>query len=675
LAELRRFFTARLRTRRSRLLCGDPLPEIPMRLLLTATALIALTPALAQAQGAPMVDVRTIGAATLENVPPIAPELATAVARYQQSRSASVADWLPDGSLLIATRFGTTVQLHRVKAPGMARTQITFAAEPIAGGRAIPQSDRIVFSRDTGGDEWFQIYTMGPDGNPVQLTEAGTRNDAVALAKDGRRLFWSQAIKGSGDRNILSADPADPASRTLVYKASGAMSPSDVSDDGKTLLMTLGVSNREQKLYTLDIASGTLTEIVKGAPANLSGAKFIRGGRTLLAISNRGSDVQRLVEIDVATGKMTPIAPGLNWDVEDFDLSDNGRVLAYVINEDGYSKVVVRDFVTRRALPQPDFIKGVVSGLRLSPDGRKLAVSIASAAGPGDVYGWDVDGGTLSRWTESEIGPIDRAALPEPKLVRFASFDKLSVPAFVYRPKNAAPGARTPVLISIHGGPEGQARPGWSPTIASFVDTLGATVIVPNVRGSDGYGTKYLNLDNAEKREDSVRDIGALLDWIATQPDLDASRIAVIGGSYGGYMSLATMTKYSDKLAGGVDLFGIGDWVTFLENTEAYRRDNRRAEYGDERTPKMKAVFARISPRANVAGITKPMLIEQGVNDPRVPMRESKQMVDALRARGVPVSYLLFADEGHGWRKKPNQDLSLQVEMAFLRGVLGTAGK
>jgi dipeptidyl aminopeptidase/acylaminoacyl peptidase len=648
-----------------------------MRHLLAAPALIALAsaPALAQAQDAPKVEVRTVGAATLENVPPIAPELATAVARYQQSRSASVADWLPDGGLLIATRFGTTVQLHRVKAPGMARTQITFAAEPIAGGRAIPHSDRIVFSRDTGGDEWFQIYTMGPDGNPLQLTEAGTRNDGVTLSKDGRRIFWSQAIKGSGDRNIMSADPADPATRVLLYKATGAMTPSDVSDDGKTLLMTLVVSNREQKLFTLDIATAKLTEIVKGKPANLSGAKFIRGGRALLAISNRGSDVQRLVTIDIASGRMTPVAPALEWDVENFDLGDDGRILAYAINEDGYSKVVVQDFVTRRALPQPDFIKGVVSGMRLNPDGSRLAVSIASAAGPGDVYGWDVAGGTLARWTESEIGPIDRASLPDPKLVRFTSFDKLSVPAFVYRPKSATAGAKTPVLISIHGGPEGQARPGWSPTIASFVDTLGATVIVPNVRGSDGYGTRYLDMDNAEKREDSVRDIGALIDWIATQRDLDASRVAVIGGSYGGYMSLATMTKYSDKLAGGVDLFGIGDWVTFLENTEAYRRDNRRAEYGDERKPKMKAVFARISPRANVAGITKPMLIEQGVNDPRVPMRESKQMVDALRARGVPVSYLLFGDEGHGWRKKPNQDLSLQVEMAFLRGVLGTAGK
>jgi dipeptidyl aminopeptidase/acylaminoacyl peptidase len=330
----------------------------------------------------------------------------------------------------------------------------------------------------------------------------------------------------------------------------------------------------------------------------------------------------------------------------------------------------VQDFLTRRALPAAEpFPKGD-QRRAASPDGKRLAVTVSSHAGPGDVYGWDIDAGKLERWTESEIGPINRAALPEPRLVRFASFDKLSVPAFVYRPKTIAAGTRTPVLISIHGGPEAQARPGWSPTIASFVETLGATVIVPNVRGSDGYGTKYLDMDNAAKREDSVKDIGALLDWVAKQPDLDASRVAVIGGSYGGYMSLAAMTMYSDRLAGGVDLFGIGDWTTFLQNTEAYRRDNRRAEYGDERTPAMQAVFARISPRANVAKITKPMLIEQGANDPRVPRSESEQMVAALRARGVPVSYLLFADEGHGWRKKPNQDLSQQVEMAFLRKIL-----
>lgn len=638
-----------------------------MRLAVTAAAILALAAPLAAQE----VERRTIGAATLENVPAIPAEVADAVSRYQQSRSAAVADWAEDGSLLILTRFGTTAQLHRVAGPRMDRRQLTFASEPIAGARSIPGSPLILYGRDTGGDEWFQLYTLGADGRSVRLTEPGTRNDGPVASRDGRRVYWSRSVKGSGDYDILSADPNDPATRTVVLKGQGAMTVDDVSPDGRTLLLSRVVSNREQKLFTMPAIGGALTEVAAGPPALLEGARFARNGRSVLAISDRNSDVKRLVEFDLARGRMTPVSPAAKWNVEDFDLSDDGRVLAYATNEDGYSKVVVQDFATRRALPQPTLPAGVVGGLKLSRDGRRLAIGMAQPTAPGDVWAWDVDAGRLDRWTESEIGPIDRAALPEPKLVRFRSFDGLSVPAFVYRPKTAAAGARTPVLISIHGGPEAQARPGWSPLTASFVETLGATVIVPNVRGSDGYGTKYLNLDNAEKREDSVRDIGALLDWIATQPDLDASRVAVIGGSYGGYMSLATMTHYSDRLAGGVDLFGIGDWTTFLEKTEAYRRDNRRAEYGDERTPAMKAVFARISPRANVAKITKPMLIEQGANDPRVPRAESEQMVAALRARGVPVSYLLFADEGHGWRKKPNSDLSLQVETVFLRRVLG----
>ena len=638
-----------------------------MRRFAAAAAVLALAaPALAQ-----QVERRTVGAATLEDVPAIPPEVVEAVGRYQQGRSASAQDWTPDGALLITTRFGATAQLHRVAGPGMDRRQVTFAAEPIAGAQAIPGTDRILYGRDTGGDEWFQLYAMGPDGASVRLTEPGTRNDSPVVARDGKRVYWSQSTRGSGEYRILSADPDDPSARRILHREMGAIGPDDVSPDDRTLLLTRAVSNREQKLFTMPTAGGPLTEVAAGAPALLGGARFGRGGRSVLAITDRGSDVKRLVEFDLATGRMTPVSPEAKWNVDEFDLSDDGRVLAYDVNEDGYSKVVVRDLVTRRALAQPDLPAGVVGSLRLSRDGKRLAIGLASSTSPGDVYGWDVDGGRLTRWTRSEIGPIDPATLPEPKLVRFRSFDGLSVPAFVYRPTRVAAGARTPVLISIHGGPEAQARPGWSPTIASFVDTLGATVIVPNVRGSDGYGTRYLNLDNAGKREDSVKDIGALLDWIAKQPDLDAKRVAVIGGSYGGYMSLAAMTMYSDRLAGGVDLFGIGDWVTFLEKTEAYRRDNRRAEYGDERDPAMRAIFARISPRANVGRITKPMLIEQGANDPRVPRAESEQMVAALRARGVPVSFLLFADEGHGWRKKPNSDLSLQVETVFLRRVLG----
>ncbi|NHF65963.1 S9 family peptidase [Xanthomonas hortorum] len=638
-----------------------------MRNFVALILLLLLTaPVMAQ-----QVDKRTIGAATLEDVPPIDKDIGDAVARYQQSRSAEVADWLTDGSLLITTRFGNVTQLHRVAGPGMDRRQITFSTEPIAFGMAIPNTDRVLYSRDTGGDEWFQLYTVGADGRPVQLTEPGTRNENVLVSRDGSRIFWSRAVKGSDNYDILSANPADPATRTVIYQGTGVFGVDDISTDGKKLLLSRSVSNSEQKLFTLDIVSGDLNEVAKGTPAVLEGARYVRGGHAILVVSDRGSDVRRLVEIDVKSGRLTPVLPVSQWNIEKFDLSDDGRILAYATNIDGYSTVNVTDFSTGHALPQADLPKGVLTGLKLSPDGSSLAIGMASATTPGDVWNWNTADGKLQRWTLSEVGPLDRASLPEPALVRFKSFDGLSVPAFVYRPKSVAPGTKTPVLIMIHGGPESQARPGWSPLTASFVDTLGATVIVPNVRGSDGYGTRYLNMDNGEKRENSVKDIGALIDWIGAQPDLDANRVAVIGGSYGGYMALATMTFYSDRLVGGVDLFGISNWTTFLQNTETYRRANRRAEYGDERLPHMQEFFSRISPRTNVARITKPMLIEQGSNDPRVPQSESEQMVAAIRQRGVRVSYLLFFDEGHGWRKKQNQDLSLQVETAFLRGVLG----
>lgn len=640
------------------------------RIAILAAALACSAPLIAQ-----QVERRTQGAATLENVPAIPAGVKAAVQRYQNSRSAGFADFLPGGGILVTTRFGSTAQLHRIAQPMGMRAQLTYFDEPIAGAEVIPGSDRILFARDTGGDEWFQLFTLAPDGSTQQLTEAGTRNGSPVFTRDGKTLFWSQAVKGSVDRSIWTADPMRPATRKLVAKLAGAVEPADVTPDGKTLLLVESPSNLEDRLSLYDVASGKRTPLAEGAKAVFYGAKFARGGRSVLAISNRGSDNRRLVEIDVATGALTPLSPEMRWDVEEFDTDQDSRVLAYSVNEDGFSRVVVQDLRTRRALPQPVLPKGVLTGIKVADGGERIAVGLSSPTAPGDVWVVPVTGGAPVRWTQSELGPIDPARLPEPELVRFDSFDGLSVPAYVYRPKGVPKGTKTPVLIEIHGGPEGQARPGWNPRVAFWTEQLGATVIVPNVRGSDGYGTRYLDMDNGPKREDSVKDIGALIDWARKQPGLDARRMAVYGGSYGGYMSLATMTHYSDKLAGGVNLFGIANWKTFLEKTEAYRRDNRRAEYGDERTPEMQAVFARISPVANVAKITKPMLIEQGANDPRVPQGESEQMVAALRKRGVPVSYLLFADEGHGWRKKPNADLAREVETVFLQKVLGTGGK
>ncbi len=624
--------------------------------------------AFATASFAQSVPTRQVGSATLSGVPEIPPDVREAVQRYQNSRAAQFEDWLPDGSMLIATRFGDTQQLHHVASPSGARRQITFGAEPIAGAAVIPGSDRFVMTRDTGGDEWFQLYVRGLTGPALRLTEEGTRNQSPVFSKDGALMAWARATKGASAYTILGVDPKAGGTPRALYASGGAVAPADIAPDRSRLVFVRSLSNREDQLFELDLSTGEARRIAPAADAAVyREPRYLPDGKRLIAISDRGSDTRQLVEIDLATGARTVLSPGLKWDVEGYDLSGDGRVLAYAVNEDGFSRVVVQDRITRRALPQPSLPRGVLTALRFSPDGQRLAIGLTSATSAGDVWSWGVSDGELTRWTMSELGELDPAQLAEPELIRFESFDGLSIPAFVYRPKSVPAGTRTPVIIDIHGGPEAQTRPVWNYGAQYFAEVLKATVILPNVRGSDGYGKRYLNLDNAQKREDSVRDIGALLDWIGKQPGLDPGRVAVYGQSYGGYMSLAAMTHYADRLVGGVERYGISNWNSFLQNTEAYRRDNRRAEYGDERDPAMRSVLTRISPISRVGRINKPMLVMQGANDPRVPQSESDQIVARLRANGTETWYVLFADEGHGFLKKQNNDLRREVETVFLR--------
>lgn len=633
--------------------------------LLAFAALVAV-PAAAQPSA---VQTRQVGTARLENVPDIPEDVRAAVQRYQNYREARFQDWLPDGSMLITTRFGSTFQVHHVAAPGAARRQLTYFNEPVGGARVVPGSSRFVLTRDTGGDEWFQLFVRDLDGAAQPLTEPVTRNQSPVFSSDGSLLVWSRAIKGSGDYAIMAADPADPASRRVLWQGTGAVSPQDISADKTKVLLSRGISNRETQLMLLDLASGQVTplDFSTRARARFEDPRLIDGGKAILAITNAGSDFRRLVRIDIATGQMTQLSDKVNWDVEGYDLAADGKTLAYTLNEDGFSQVRLASLATPGAASSPALPRGVVTALKFSPDGRKLAIGLTNATTAGDVWDVDLASGAVTRWTRSEAGELDPAKLAEPELVRFRSFDGLSVPALVYRPKGAAPDAKLPVIIDIHGGPEAQTRPSWNPGAQYFADVLGAVVILPNVRGSDGYGTRYLNLDNGPLREDSVRDVGALIDWAGAQPGMDARRIAVYGQSYGGYMSLASMTFYSDKLVGGVERYGISDFISFMANTEAYRRDNRRAEYGDERDPKMRAVFEKIAPLKNVGKITKPMLVMQGANDPRVPQSESDQVVAALRGNGVETWYVLYADEGHGFLKKANNDLRREVETVFLR--------
>lgn len=637
-------------------------------LALAACAFALAVPADAQVQR------REIGAQVFEDVPETPPEVKTGLARYQNARSAFFADWMPDGSMLIRTRFGATYQLHRVAAPGASREQLTFYDDPVANASVVPGSGKFIFMRDAGGDEWVQLFLSDGRSEAVALTEPGTRNLGLALSSDGSRAVWAVSRRGDPDSDIVVADLTKPGERRVAYEGQGALSPLDISPDGKTALLGRYLSITESKRYLLDLATGALKEIAPNAgKVAYDGGEFTPDGRSIILLSDKGSDVMRLVEMNLATGAETVLTPentsGQKWDVEAFDLSSDGRVLAWSVNEEGYSRIYTRDFRTRRALPQPDLPQGVLAGLKLSSDGSKLAIAMSTPTSAGDVWSWGTADGVLTRWTMSELGGLDAAKLVSPELVRFRSFDGLSVPAFVYKPKGAQ--GRLPVVIDIHGGPESQSRPGFNPIHQHMVAELGVAVIVPNVRGSTGYGKTYVQLDNAEKREDSVKDIGALLDWVKTQPDLDADKVVVYGQSYGGYMVLAAMTHYSDRLLAGIERYGISNWISFLTNTEAYRRDLRRAEYGDERDPKMREVFERISPLNNVAKMKRPMLIMQGSNDPRVPQSESDQMVRELRAQGVPVGYIVFKDEGHGFAKKPNNDARREAETVFLRDVFG----
>ena len=442
----------------------------------------------------------------------------------------------------------------------------------------------------------------------------------------------------------------------------------DWSDDESRLLISRYISVNESRLYEIDLDTGSRRRLLGDVSAAFGNVRYGADG-DIYFTADIHAEFMRLHRLDLATGALSVLTADVPWDVATFAVSRDKARVAYVVNENGSSRLYAFETADRRFTALPELPAGIVSGLRFDPHGDRLGFTVSSPTTPSDVFSVDFASRQLTRWTMSEIGGLRRRQLAEPTLIAYESFDGRSIPAFVYRPREDGP---HPVIVNIHGGPEGQARPGFSPTTQFYLNELGAAVIFPNVRGSSGYGKSYLKLDNGRLREDSVRDIGALLDWIAEQPDLDADRVAVMGGSYGGYMVLASLVHYGDRLRAGVERVGISNFVTFLENTQPYRQDLRRAEYGDERDPDMRAFLESISPLNRVAEIDTPLLISQGLNDPRVPASESEQIVAALKDRGVPVWYVLANNEGHGFSRKANRDYLAAVTVEFLKRRLGT---
>lgn len=611
-----------------------------------------------------------------EGLPRIPIRLAEEAGRFTESRSAGISSWHPTKrEMLISTRFGDNYELHLVKFPGGARTQLTFFRDPVWEASFQPtQGDYFVFSKDSNGDENYQKYRYDfATGAITLLTDGKSRNTDGLWSNAGDQFVYCSNRRNGQDLDLWVMNPRDPKSdRMLAQMQGGGWAAIDFSPDDRQLLLIEFISINESYLWLQNFASGERTLITpKGGAVKTAynGGKFSKDGKSIYVTTDRDSEFQRLAKVDLATKTHTYLSDSIKWDVDSFDLSWDGRTIAFCANEDGLGVLHLLDTANGKERPAPKLPAGLAAVSQWHKNNRDLGFVFNSARVPQDCYSLDVQTGKVERWTTSETGGINTENFSEPQIVHWKSFDGKMLSALLYLPPAKFTGKR-PVIIDIHGGPEGQSRPWFQRENNYFITELGVAVIQPNVRGSSGYGKTFLQLDNGFLREDACKDIGALLDWIQSRPDLDSDRIMVTGGSYGGYMCLAVATYFPDRIRCALDVVGPSNLATFLEHTSVYRQDLRRVEYGDERDPKMREFLNRIAPLNNATKIRKPLFVVQGGNDPRVPLSESEQMVQTVRTRGIPVWYLMAKDEGHGFAKKKNRDFLFYSSVLFIREYL-----
>ncbi len=615
---------------------------------------------------------------TVSGIPPIPNSVRQSLARYQNWNFAALQDWGPGGiGMVVVSRVREINQIHFIAAPGAAPRQLTFSKEPVTSVHVCPAADKrmMLFTRDSGGNENFQIYAMYVDSpSPVRLTDGTSQNDGMLWSNAGGRFAFQSNKRNGRDFDVYISDACSPAEARSVVTRTGSWSALDWSPDDSLLLVSHYLSRTASYLHILDPRSGRCEPLSDTADtvSQELGAWGPRGAGIFLT-SDKGTDFRSLRYYDCATKRETVLTAGIPWDVRELSLCRDRTLLAFQTNENGYAHLYIMNTATFRYRDIPNLPLGGIHGLRFDRSARWLGMTITTSRQPEDAWAVRLADFSLVRWTRSTLGALDSAGLVSPSLIAYPTFDSVggkprTIPCFVYKPNK--PRRPLPVLINIHGGPESQFWPYFSPSVQFDVNELGLCVLAPNVRGSGGYGKTYLSLDDGYKRENAVKDIGALLDWIGMQPDLDQSRIGVFGGSYGGYMALASMIRYAGRIRAGIDLYGISNFVTFLEHTAAYRRDLRRVEYGDERDPRMRNFLARISPLTNASAIAAPLLIIQGANDPRVPLEESGQIAQAVRTNGGTVWMLVAGDEGHGFRKKSNQDYQECSQALFLQSFL-----
>ena len=640
--------------------------RIYLSLLLTASLLCgALSMALPRVERGNLI---------LDNVPEAPAGSNDRLDGYLSARQATPLGFSPKGQLLISTRFGDVEQLHRVDRPGGERRQITFLREPVteAAFSPDPGRDAYVYLVDSGGTGDAQLYYQR-EGDPVpkRLTDGKSVNGSPVWSNAGREVaFFSTAREGA----TADIDIADPESGSLPRLAvtgdGGAWYPLDWSPDDRKLLVLKRLSAAEAYLYVVDLSTGQKRE-VEPAPGKVGiiDAKFSRDGQGVYLISDRDGEFAQLRYVNLFTTEKTLISGRLPGDVEELAVSRDGHYLAYVSNEAGMDKLNLLDLRAHQDLIPPRLSgAGIIDRLDFDPEGKRLVLGFAAPNHPRDAYVLDIATNHLEEWTHSEAGAVDPSKFVVPRLARYPTFDRADgadrqIPVFLYEPATPSP---HPVLIILRGGPGSQVRPDFDPWIQYVVNELGFAVVAPNVRGSAGYGKSYASLDNGTLREDAVKDVGALLVWLSLQSAYDAKHVVVSGDSYGGYLALATLVNFGERVRGAVDMAGIADFTGFLSNAAPYRQSQRRAEYGDERDPDTKTFLRRISPLTNAERITRPVLIVQGKNDPWVPSGEAEQLLYRLRSKGDEVWYLQAGDEGHEFQKQPNRHAYYSAFAQFL---------
>lgn len=612
----------------------------------------------------------------IDGVPPVPAKLVAELAPYLNLGGASFRGWHSTRrEAIVTTRIGDATHLHLMGAPVAKRIAITTGKDSVRSGVMQPGGSLLLYSADVGGNENYQLYlrdTADPQAPAVLLTDGKSRNVDSCWSKDGKRIAFGTNRRNGKDTDIIVINATLPRGEKVIHQGTSAgWGPLEWTTDGTSLLLRQSLGLDESRLWSHEIVSGKRRQLTPlGAKVYFTQAAWAEGDQAIYALSNFESDFMTPTRIDVATGKLRKLAVDLTWEGEEVAVSTDGTRLAVSFNVEGFSELRCWELPSGRALPAPKLKAGVLNNLLFRPGSHELGFTLNSEDSPSDAWSADLDQGTTTRWTErtqKNLKPIPTVA---PQIIRVQSFDGVSVPALVYLPDATKFPGKRPSLMIFHGGPEGQSRPGFRGSSHYYLHELGVALIYPNIRGSTGYGRRYLSLDDSTQREDAIKDVAAVLGWVARSVRLDASRVAAYGGSYGGFMSLACLVNYPTQFRCGVDNVGIANFLTFLRDTSDYRRGARRLEYGDERKPEVRAFLERISPANHADQIRAPLLIVQGRNDPRVPFTEAVQMREAVRAKGGQVWFIMANDEGHGFVKKSNADYQFQATILFLQTYL-----